>query len=663
MESLHPITAYLAVAIAVVSAALALVARELWTRGRDIDARFKEFANAMPLVVFTTDADGVVTFVNQEFTTLTGALKGAALDTGYLAYIHPDDQGVFHTLRRGGLASGKLFALEYRLRTMDGYRWRQMRLVPVHARDGRLRGWYGTAIDIDEVKRDAVRLREQAAILDQVREGILVRDLEHRVVYWNRGAETLYGWTADEVRGRAVTDFLYSPESRVTEADREVLSTGQWHGRLDPVRKDGKRLAIDAHWTLVRDDAGAPVSIVGIHLDITDRLALEERLQQAMRLEAIGELSGGLAHDFNNLLTVILGNSELLASRLGADPRLRALAEMTRGAAQRGAALTQRMLAFARRQVLDPGSVDVGESLRGMRANLSSTLREDIILTIQTADGLWNAEVDRTQLENAIVSLCVNAREAMPQGGAVRISASNADLTAADAARANELAPGRYVRIEVADEGLGIAPEVLNRVFDPFFTTKQRSKGTGLGLSMVYGFAKQSAGLASIASTPGAGTTVTLLLPVATPAPRSADVLRAPDHEAGGETILVTEDDELVRGYVCEQLGTLGYVVVPARDASEAMAVLEAGRHVDLLFTDIVMPGRMNGRQLADAARVLRPGLAVLFTSGYPDDMVGTDGKLEAGLHLLGKPYRRAELAQKLRAALASRGHSELGRM
>ncbi len=644
-----------------VSAVLALVIRDLWVRGRDAEERFTEFADSLPHVVFTTDAAGVVTFVNRAFTTLTGAATGAALDTGYLEYIHPDDQERFLALRRGGLAAGETVTMEYRLRTTDGYRWRLMRLVPMRAQDGRLRGWYGTAIDTDEMKRDAARIREQAEILDHVREGVVVRDLEHRVRYWNRGAERLYGWTADEVRGRSVMQFLYLSQVETLAAQRTVLATGQWQGRLAATDKAGKRHIVDGHWTLVRDATGAPESIIAIHLDISDQLELEERLQQAMRLESVGELSGGIAHDFNNLLTVILGNAELLVNRLEHEPRLRSLAEMTRGAAQRGAALTQRMLAFARRQVLDPTPVDIGESLRGMRALLGSALREDITLVLHAEDGLWEAEVDRTQLENSIVNLCANARDAMPEGGTVRVSASNVEFGESDAARARELAPGRYVRIDVADTGIGIAPEVLGRVFDPFFTTKQRSKGTGLGLSMVYGFAKQSSGHASIASTPGRGTTVSLFLPVARRASRPLPAVRSLDEEAHGETILVTEDDELVRDYVFEQLGSLGYTALAARDAGEAMTILESGQHVDLLFTDIVMPGRMNGRQLAEAARALRPGLAVLFTSGYPEDAMGPDGKLEPGVHLLGKPYRRAELAQKIRAALAPRGTPDPG--
>jgi PAS domain S-box-containing protein len=382
------------------------------------------------------------------------------------------------------------------------------------------------------------------------------------------------------------------------------------------------------------------------------KLGLEAQLRRAQRLEAVGQLTGGVAHDFNNLLTIILGNAEMLAEALE-DDRLRVLAEMTQTAAERGSELTGRLLAFARRQPLDPAPTDVNALLAEMDGLLRRTLGGEVQIETVRGGGLWRALVDGAQLESAVLNLCINARDAMPDGGRLTIETGNVFLDQAYADSAEEVAPGQYVMVAISDTGAGMAPEIAARAFEPFFTTKPVGRGSGLGLSMVFGFAKQSRGHVKIYSEPGQGTTVRLYLPRAhqaaatVPQPQPAQRV-----EGGGETVLVAEDDPMVRSHVAALLRDLGYRVIAVADAAAALDTLRGGAAVDLLFTDVVMPGGINGRELAERARALRPGLPVLFTSGYTENAIVHHGRLDPGVLLLAKPYRRRELAAKIRQAL-----------
>ncbi len=381
---------------------------------------------------------------------------------------------------------------------------------------------------------------------------------------------------------------------------------------------------------------------------------LHTRLQQSQRMEAVGQLTGGIAHDFNNLLTVVMGNTELLLECKDVDAQQRMLATQIANAAQRGAELTQRLLAFARKQALDPKAVDVNQLAADLDPMLRRTLGEHIEINLVRAGGLWPALVDPGQLENALLNLCLNARDAMPTGGRLTLETANVRLDAEYAARHSEVVAGQYVMLAVSDTGQGIAADLLPRVFEPFYTTKPKGKGTGLGLSMVYGFAKQSGGHVGIYSEPAQGTTVKLYLPrhgggggacVAQPQ-------ASPGVAGGSETILLVEDDDAVRSYAGAALRSFGYRVVEAADGPSALALVGQREDLDLLFTDVVMPGGMNGRALADAARQLRPGLRVLYTSGYTEDAIVHHGRLDPGAHLLGKPYRRSDLGRAIRAAL-----------
>lgn len=396
-----------------------------------------------------------------------------------------------------------------------------------------------------------------------------------------------------------------------------------------------------------------PETIMFICRDVTTQRAAEENLRQSQKIESLGQLTGGIAHDFNNLLTVILGNGEMLERDQTISPRGKQLAQTVVTAAERGADLTKRLLAFARRQPLEPKVIDVNKLINGIEGLLRRTLNEDIDLEIAGAGGLWRAEIDPGQLEAALVNLAVNARDAMPEGGRLTIETSNAMLDDSYADANNDVKPGQYVMISVTDTGTGMTKETLERAFEPFFTTKGSGRGSGLGLSMVFGFVKQSGGHAKIYSELGEGTSIKIYLPRSHGAGEAAyEPAGAAPESTGTGHILVVEDDELVRQNVLHQLADLGYHVTGAENGAKALHILKADESIDLLFTDVVMPGGMNGRQLAEAAAKLRPGLKVLFTSGYTENAIVHQGRLDRGVQLLSKPYRREELAAKIRKVM-----------
>lgn len=402
----------------------------------------------------------------------------------------------------------------------------------------------------------------------------------------------------------------------------------------------------------IRDEVGKALRMVGSFHDVTVEHEAEARRRQSQKLEAMGQLTGGVAHDFNNLLTVILGNAEQL-TRSVTDPEQRQMAEMTVAAAERAATLTSRLLAFARKQPLEPRLVNVNELVRSVDGMLRHTLTADIQIEFIRADDLWQIEIDANQLEVALLNLVINARDAMPTGGKLIIETANMDIDDGCAGMWGEVAAGKYVRLVVRDTGTGMPPEVIERAFEPFFTTKKEGLGSGLGLSMVYGFVKQSGGHIRIHSDPGKGTAFHLYFPRSIAKAQAGDVPVMPETMVGGsEHILVVEDDIHVRRFLVRQLRLLGYHIIEAADGDEAYEILQSLPQIDLLFTDVVMPGDMNGRQLADAARVLMPDLKVLFTSGYTEDAIVHNGRLDAGVDLLSKPYRRQEMAAKVRKVL-----------
>jgi PAS domain S-box-containing protein len=515
-----------------------------------------------------------------------------------------------------------------------------------------------TATSTRLVEADAaLRASQQRfqAIMDHAPVLVAEKDRDGRYVFVNRAFERQHGVSCSDCIGKSAHDLFAREQADLQAAlDQEVIAA------KTPVQREITMTTPSGQRTILfikfphLDAAGEVSGVSAIGADVTDLKHAEGQLAHAQKMEAIGQLTGGVAHDFNNLLTAILLNADVLADRM-TDDKLRPLAEATRAAAERGADLTKRLLAFGRRQTLEPHPTDVNGLVAGMEQLMRRTLGEHIAITIQATADLWPARVDPGQLESAVVNLAVNARDAMPQGGSITIETANVELDDGVAGMSPDVKPGEYVMIAVSDTGAGMAADVVARAFEPFFTTKDVGKGTGLGLSMVYGFVKQSGGHARIYSEPGVGTMVRLYLPRSDVAAETVSVRPPATGElpTGAETILLVEDDPMVRGHTETQLTALGYRVISAENADDAIERINNGTMPDLLFTDIVMPGPMNGRQLAERLRQRWPTLKVLYTSGFSHGMLDTPlGGQVAAKHLLGKPFRRRDLAAKVREVL-----------
>ncbi|GGH28081.1 hypothetical protein GCM10007036_37080 [Alsobacter metallidurans] len=534
---------------------------------------------------------------------------------------------------------------------------------------------------------------------------IISTDLTGVIRTWNVGAEAVLGWTAAEATGRHFR-IIFTPEDRAASVpDRELgqaLADGRASDDRWMVRRDGERFfATGALLPMRGGEGGAPSGFLKILRDRTrefeveeakrslnetleqlvqartrelesanaqlvaeaaSRQRAEEQLRQSQKMEALGRLTGGVAHDFNNLLTVVTGNLDMLGRCLapGEDARAKRLLGQAVEGADRAAALTQRLLAFSRQQPLAPEPVDVNRLVAGMSDLLERTLGENIAIETVLAGGLWRTHADPNQLENAVLNLAVNARDAMPDGGKLTIETVNSHLDESYMAGREEIAPGQYVMIAVCDTGAGMAADVVAKAFEPFYTTKAIGKGTGLGLSQVYGFAKQSNGHTAIYSEPGQGTTVKIYLPryravgerASLPEPQNAAEVAL----GAGETILVVEDEMLVRNFSVAALEDAGYRVLAAEDGPSGLALFDAHPEIDLLFTDVILTGPMNGRMVAKEALGRRPDLKVLFTTGYTRNAIVHHGRLDEGVQLLTKPFTATSLAAKVAAVLKGRG-------
>ncbi|QIF82987.1 PAS domain S-box protein [Brevundimonas sp. 'scallop'] len=527
---------------------------------RDSEAQFRVFAQATPIQIWASWADGSLYWFNPQVYAYSGLAEGA-LDgtTGWGKVVHPDDLDWASERWVQALASGQVYENEFRIRRHDGvYRTFMVRAEPVHDEEGRILRWVGSNTDIEDLRRQSAELA--------------------------RFNETL--------------------EEQVAERTSALMQA-------------------------------------------------EEALRQSQKMEAVGQLTGGIAHDFNNLLAGISGNLELITNRIaqGRHAEVERFTVAAQGAAKRAAALTHRLLAFSRRQTLDPKPTDPNRLIRGMEDLVRRTTGPGIEVEVVAGAGLWPVLIDAHQLENAVLNLCINARDAMPSGGRLTIETANRWIDARTA-KAQDLEPGQYVSICVSDTGTGMAPEVAARAFEPFFTTKPLGEGTGLGLSMIYGFVRQSGGQVRIYSEAGEGAMICLYLPRHFGEVDDADLIpeveQAPRAQAG-ETVMVVDDEPTVRMLVAEILHELGYQCIEASDGVAGLKLLQSGARIDLLVTDVGLPGGMNGRQMADAARIDRPDLKVLFITGYAENAVVGNGHLDPGMHVMTKPFAMEALGSRIR--------------
>ena len=609
-----------------------------------------------------------------------------------VASIHDDDRARVTLATDDALRRGGAYRCEYRVLQHDGvYRWIEANgRVEVDA-GGRPMRFPGVLLDI-ESRRVAESERDRMSALLQtfflaVPGVVYAKDFDGRMIVANNGTTELIGRPPGFYVGRTDLEFLDDKEqaARIMATDRRIMESGVAEQVEEEIRRtDGTPMTWLSTKEPLFDEAGEVVGLVGSSVDVTarknaeaevrelnrtlerrvaeavaEREAVQEALRQSQKMEAVGQLTGGLAHDFNNLLTGMMGNLELLQLRIarGRTEDLTRFVLAAQGAGRRAASLTQRLLAFSRRQTLDPKPADVNRLVAGMEDLLRRTVGPAINLEVVGAVGLWVANIDAGQLENALLNLCINARDAMPHGGRITVETANRWLDDRGA-RQRDLPPGQYLSLCVTDTGTGMSAETIERAFEPFYTTKPIGQGTGLGLSMIYGFARQSGGQVRIHSELGEGTTVCIDLPrhLGDAAEVEFDAESSSIAGVRGQTVLVVDDESTIRDLIEEVLGDLDYTVLGAADGAAGLKVIQSGAKVDLLITDVGLPNGMNGRQVADAARAIRPDLKVLFVTGYAENAALGNGHLEPGMALLTKPFTLEALSVKVSEMLTSRG-------
>ncbi len=638
------------------------------------DARFRGITNSIDQMIWSTRPDGYHDFYNDRWYEYTGMPYGSTDGEAWNGMFHPDDQERAWSVWNHSLSTGETYHIEYRLRHRSGvYRWVLGRAQPVRGPDGAITRWFGTCTDI----QDIVQAREVLARSRQELESEMAVRTAERDRMWRNGRDLqvvigadgvfrdanpawlrVLGYAPEEVVGQHFSEFLVE-DVPVTQAALEAAVASHDLNSFENVyrTKDGGRRRISWNTSLEGELVYAYGRDVTAEKEaLSERDKLEDQLRQAQKMEAVGQLTGGIAHDFNNLLTGVTGSLELLQARIeqGRYDAVDRYVTAAQGAARRAAALTQRLLAFSRRQTLDPRPVNLNRLVADMEELVRRSMGPAITTEVVGAAGLWAVMADANQVENALLNLCINARDAMPDGGRLTIETANKWLDDR-AAGQRDLPPGQYVSLCVTDTGSGMTPEVAARAFDPFFTTKPMGEGTGLGLSMIYGFARQSGGQVRIYSEVGEGTTMCLYLPRhygEADANEAAPTSPEPGVAGHGRTVLVVDDEPTVRMLVSEVLEEKGYRVLEAHDGAAGLAMLRSDLRVDLLITDVGLPGGMNGRQLADAGRALRPSLPVLFITGYAENAAVGDGRLEPGMQLLTKPFTMDALAAKALAIL-----------
>ncbi|SAK99935.1 sensor histidine kinase [Caballeronia pedi] len=627
------------------------------------------------LAVFALTPEGRVSSWNPGATSIYAYQPDEVIGQHY-SMLFPEDARSQETLEselNHAIERGSCAIEGWRKRKDGSVFWASVVTTVLSGEDGSLQGFVKVVRDESDKRQahDAVIESERSfrLLVQGVTDyAIFMLSPEGNVSSWNAGAQRIKGYASDEIIGSHFSRF-YLPEDIAAGVPQRALNTAAREGRFEAegwrLRRDGSRFRAHVIIDAIKDEAGTLIGFAKVTRDVTEKLEADQVLEQtraallqSQKMEAIGKLTGGVAHDFNNVLQILRGNLELMTSRYGRDEWLMTRLVNALDAVDRGAKLSSQLLAFGRRQALRPVSVNLASMIRGMDDLLRRSLGETILIETVVSGGLWNAMVDTHQLENVLLNLAINARDAMPDGGKLTLELSNTMLDDRYVRTLSDVPAGQYVMLGVTDTGTGMTADVLERAFDPFFTTKPEGVGSGLGLSMAYGFVKQTGGHIRIYSEVGQGTTVRIYLP------KSSVEAHEPATNAnvavmgGSETVLVVEDDLKVQATVIEMLTGLGYGVLKADNAEQALVVLGSGVHVDLLFTDVVMPGTLKSPDMARRAVQVQPHLKVLFTSGYTQNAIVHAGRLDEGVELLSKPYSRADLAFKVRHVLGSPGDS-----